>query len=143
MRRMFDAEFKEKRDKGLCFRCDERYFQGHRCKIKEKRELNLIIAGEEGDCEEMNCEEEVPEVETKALEVADNVELALRSIYGFLAPRMMKLKGIVVGNEMIVLIDCGATHNFIHQRLAEELKLQVVETSNYRIVVGNGTTIKV
>ena len=35
----------------------------------------MIIAGKEGDCEEMNCEEEVSEVETNALKVSENVEL--------------------------------------------------------------------
>lgn len=83
------------------------------------------------------------EVETKALEVTENVELAQRPVYGFSAPETMKLKGIVGGREVIVLIDCGATHNFIHQKLAEELKLQAAKTSNYRIVLGNGTAIRV
>lgn len=34
-----DAEAKEKHNKGLYFRCDEKYFWGHKCKLKEKREL--------------------------------------------------------------------------------------------------------
>lgn len=35
-----------KRDKGLCFRCDERYFRGRKCKTEE-RELNLLIVHDE------------------------------------------------------------------------------------------------
>lgn len=37
-KRLKNAEFKSK-EKGLCFRCDERYTVGHRRKIKDQREL--------------------------------------------------------------------------------------------------------
>lgn len=46
-------------------------------------------------------------METKALEVVENVKLALRSVYRFLALGTMKLKGIMGGKEVIVLIDGG------------------------------------
>lgn len=35
--------------------------------------------------------------------------------------------------EVVVLIDSGATHNFIIQRLVDELKLLLTETTNYGI----------
>lgn len=141
-RKLTDAEFKEKRDKGLCFHCNERYYQGHWCRLKEKRELNLIIAGEVKEIEDIPEEEIEVEVKTKALELTENMELALRSVYGFSAPGTMKLKWIVGGKEVVILINCGATPNFIHKKLVEELKLQVAKTSNYDIIVGNGTTIR-
>lgn len=103
--RLTDAEAKEKRDKGLCFRCDERYFRGHKCKSKEKRELNLLIAHEE---EEGSKDGDLPAEEAqevKIMEVTDNVEVALRSILGFSAKGTMKLKGIVAGKEVVVMID--------------------------------------
>lgn len=101
----------------------------------------MIIAGEVEELEDIQEEMEA-KIEKKAMEVAENVQLALRSVYGFSAPRTMKMKGIVGGKEAIVLIDCGATHNFIHQKLADELNLQVAETLNYGIVVGNGKAIR-
>ena len=33
------------------------------------------------------------------------------------------MKGYVEGKEVVLLIDNGTTHNFIHQTLAEEKKL--------------------
>lgn len=93
-RRLTDAKAKEKRDKGLCFRCDGRYFRGHKCKTKEKRELKLLIVHEEeGEGSEVEVPtEDAPEI--KVMEVADNVEIALRSILGFLAKRDYEIKGI-------------------------------------------------
>lgn len=139
---MTDEEAKEKRDKGLCFRCDERYFRGHKCKSKEKRELNLLIVHEEeGDGSEAELPmDESPEV--KVMEVANNVEVVLRSILGFSAKGTMKLKGIVAGKEVLVMIDCGVTHNFIHQTILDELELPLSETSHYGVVVGNGVALK-
>ena len=37
LRRLSDTEFRARLDKGLCFRCNEKYSPGHRCKVKEKR----------------------------------------------------------------------------------------------------------
>lgn len=91
----------------MCFRCDERYFPSHRCKTREKRELNLLIVHEE---EEEEVGEEVvkgEETEMKVLEVADNVEIALRSLLGFPMKGTMKLKGSVASKEVIAMIDCG------------------------------------
>lgn len=38
-RRLSDVEVREKREKGLCFKCDEKYSPKHQCKTQEKREL--------------------------------------------------------------------------------------------------------
>ena len=84
--------------------------------------------------------EELPEV--KVLEVADNVEVALRPILGFSAKGTMKLNGIVARKEFVVMIDCGGIHNFIHQRIVDELELPLSETSHYGVVVENGVALK-
>lgn len=54
----------------------------------------------------------------------------------------MKLKGKVGDREVIMLIDCGATHNFIHRQLEDELKIPVTNTTNYGIVIYDGTTLQ-
>lgn len=41
-RRLTDREMQSRREKGLCYRCDEKYAVGHRC----KKELNLFIQPE-------------------------------------------------------------------------------------------------
>ncbi|KAF4362503.1 hypothetical protein G4B88_023916 [Cannabis sativa] len=39
-RRMTDSELQEKRRKGICYRCDNKWSPGHRC---EKKELSVIV----------------------------------------------------------------------------------------------------
>ena len=46
IKRLSDAEFRSRLDKGLCFKCNEKYTPGHRCRVKEKRELMLFIMNE-------------------------------------------------------------------------------------------------
>lgn len=135
---MTDAEIREKREKGLCFKCDEKYSPKHRCKSQEKRELRLLIVGEgqavtkieESDREEIKEEPE------------EKVKLALCSVLGFSTPGTMKLKGKIREREVIVLIDCVATHNFIHRHLVEELNIPVTNTTNYGIVIADGSTLQ-
>lgn len=139
---MSDSEYQNRREKGLCFRCDEKFTFGHRCKTRETRELRVLLVNEE-ETETDDSEEEIShdETEMKQLEVVDRVELALRSIVGFSAPGTMKVKGNVGEKEVIILIDCGATHNFISIGLVKELQIPLSDTINYGVVMGNGKVV--
>lgn len=80
------------------------------------------------------------EEEEKTKEVVDSVELDLKSVIGFSTLGLMKVKGVIGERKVVVLIDdCGATHNFVPLQLVEELKLPKTHTSNYGIVMGDGT----
>lgn len=52
------------------------------------------------------------------------------------------MKGLIQEKEVIVLIDCGATHNFISKKLVKELQLNTKDTWKYGVILGSGTTIK-
>lgn len=43
---------------------------------------------------------------------------------------------------MVVLLDCGAPHNFISQKLVDELKIVQSDTYNYGIIAGTGADVK-
>lgn len=78
------------------------------------------------DDEGTGTEYEDMEIETDAgntPEVEEVVELALNTVVGFSTPRTMKLKGKINEKEVVVLVDCGATHNFISQKLVDSLNL--------------------
>ncbi|EXB74477.1 hypothetical protein L484_026170 [Morus notabilis] len=82
-RRMIDAELQAKREKGLCYRCDGKYYVGHRC---PNRELQVLIVREE---------EEQGEVEVEKIEAAEEeemVELSLNSVVGLISTELGSLK---------------------------------------------------
>ena len=40
VRRLSDKEYQHKREKGLCFRCDDKWTIGHKCR---KKELSVLL----------------------------------------------------------------------------------------------------
>lgn len=69
----------------------------------------------------VNAEMSEMETDVGIVEVSPIVELSLNSVVGLTAPGTFKIKGKVEEWEVVVMIDCGATHNFISLRLVEEL----------------------
>ncbi|KAA0034820.1 ty3-gypsy retrotransposon protein [Cucumis melo var. makuwa] len=83
-KRLTDVEFQARREKGLCFRCGEKYYARHRCKSKENKELRMLLVKEGG--EELEIVEEEffdAETEMKQVEVQNvenlNIELSINS----------------------------------------------------------------
>ena len=48
-------------------------------------------------------------------------ELSLNSVVGLSYPKTMKVKGKIAQQELVTLIDCGASHNFISKKLVQKL----------------------
>lgn len=141
-RRIFYIEFQAKREKGLCFCCDEKYTTNHRCKKKETKELRVLLVNGTEKIEVLQAHSTEDEEKIDIPDVGDFVEPDLKSVIGFSTLETMKVKGLLKGKVVVVQIDCGAIHNFISQKLVEQLKLPVVETSHYGIVMGNGVATK-
>ncbi|XP_050942550.1 uncharacterized protein LOC127149991 [Cucumis melo] len=134
-RRWTDSELQARRDKGLCYRCDKPFSKGHRCKNKE---LHLCVVAD--DLEDVEMVDSAYEGEM--VEVSPVVELSLNSVVGLTAPGTFKLKGTVENQEIVIMVDCGATHNFISLKLVENLKLPMAETTNYGVIMGSGKAVQ-
>lgn len=65
------------------------------------------------------------------------MELTLNSVIGLTTQGTMKVKSTVNRWVVVTLIDC-TIHNFISQRLVEQLGLKTSETGNYDLVLGSG-----
>lgn len=116
-----------------CRHCGERYFACHRC----RKELD-----EEGAPEEAIEEEQ--EGPAKTVEGEENqklVRLSLQSMVGITAEKSMKMRGRIGEAEVIILIDSGATSNFISQRAAKEIKLHITATREFVVLVGDGKVV--
>jgi hypothetical protein len=57
-------------------------------------------------------------------------------------PQTLKLIGYIKHHKVIVLIDSGSTHNFIHRRVAQDTHCYVYPISNFQIMISNGGTMK-
>ena len=61
---------------------------------------------------------------------------------GLSSLKTIKIKGEIKGREIVVLIDRGATHNFILEEVVKELKIPVETLDAYGIVLGTGGVIR-
>lgn len=122
-----------------CRHCGERFFAGHRCKAFQRFKKLELEDGEDKDEEELS-EEEGSEEQNGTPEQELHV-LSLNSMVGITSKKTMKMKGMIGKREVIVLIDSGATCNFIAKQLVEEMKLAVTETVGFGVAVGNGEVI--
>jgi hypothetical protein len=68
--------------------------------------------------------------------------ISLHALSGISSPQTLKIKGYIKHRSVMVLIDSGSTHNFIHRRLTEELHCFVHPVSNFQILIANGGTMK-
>nr|GEY89983.1 hypothetical protein [Tanacetum cinerariifolium] len=124
-RRMTESEYADKKAKGLCFRCDGKFGPGHRC--PDKTLQVLMISEDDAETEE--------EQEHMHL---DTVEVSAHFVTGITSHHTMKLRGTIQGFAVVVLIDSGATHNFVSLKLVEPLNLYVTGSRKTWVTLGNG-----
>jgi hypothetical protein len=129
--------------KGLCYNCDEKYFTRQKCKYYK---LFMAISEDVSD--------EDAEVSTKAtLPQADDLtppydppkvepQISLNTLTGFSAPQTLKLIGYTKHMKVIILVDNGSTHNFIHRHLAQEINCYIHAINNIKIMIANGGSMK-
>lgn len=61
---------------------------------------------------------------------------------GLTTRRSLKVWEYVQGYKVVVLIDCGVTHNIISTELVSKLRLLIADTSPYYVEVGGAHKIE-
>lgn len=89
-KKLSEAEWKAKKEKGLCFRCDEKYSIGHKC-INKELQVMLIYDAEQQ--EEWGTKDSVEEITKVEKAMIGEVVVSMNSIVGLKPPQTMKLKG--------------------------------------------------
>jgi len=136
--RLTPQELEEKGAKGLCYSCDRKYTKGHKC---AKKKLFYIYCEEEEEKEqEMSKEEDIIQEQTMDKE-AMNSTISCNALARITTPQTIKIEGHIKKKKVIVLIDSGSTHNFIHCKIAKELNCSLFPTLECQVMVASGGTI--
>jgi hypothetical protein len=56
-------------------------------------------------------------------------------------PQTLKIEGYIKKKKVIVLIDSGSTHIFIHYKLAKDLNFFIYPMPEFQVMITNGGTI--
>jgi hypothetical protein len=95
--------------KGLCRKCGEKWHKGHTCatavQLNVLHEIWDLFEPESMECQDSENSNSSPEQLCMA-----NSEVAV-SRSG--ATRIMKIKGVIQGLEILILIDSWSSHSFI------------------------------
>ena len=97
--------------------------------------------------------EETPEAEEvdQTLPVVEMVEskdphdestISLHALSSISSPQTLKILGYNKHHKVVVLIDSGITHNFIHMRITHEVNYFIQLVSNFQIIIANGGMMK-
>jgi hypothetical protein len=120
-RRLSSAEMSERREKGLCYNCDEVYSRGHRC----QRLFHLEVLSED---EEDDVIEEEP-------------TLSALAMHGSKTSRTMQVILVMGQQRLVGLVDSGSTHNFISSHAASLLQVPQLSGTKQQVQVANGARL--
>jgi hypothetical protein len=140
-RQLSSAEIAERREKGLCFNCDERFSRNHRCKAR----FLLLIANTDTE----GVLEEEPELTEDSLMALFNssdgatgeaqlAQLSYHAMSGVQTAQTIRVLGSVAQHSVHVLVDGGSTLNFIQTHVARTLGLDHTPSPTLKVIVGNG-----
>jgi hypothetical protein len=144
-----EATKRELRRKQLCYTCKEPWELGHRCMGKGKIQyIEVLSNSEEEDdvghlqnMEVAQAKEEHThgeEEEESMLKQTRIKKVVITSISGVPKFSTFRMRGVLQGQRITVLIDGGASHNFIDAALVNMRHLPIVEFEGFLVEVAGG-----
>ena len=134
----------EKRKKGLCYNCDEKW--GPRHKGKNVKLFLLegidIIPRLQSGMKITEVDEEVGNDLNKQIEQEEDVGITLYAITRTPTTGTMRVRGKINGDRLVTLVDTSSIHNFVDTLLVSSLQLKVDVSRILEIKVANGTVVK-
>ena len=70
-----------------------------------------------------------------------NPTISCNALAGITTPQTIKIEGQIKKKKVIVFIDSGSTHNFIHCRVAKELNCFLYPAPKCQVMIANGGSI--
>jgi hypothetical protein len=115
--RLTPQQLEERKAKGLCFNCDNKYSKGQKCGEKKLFYIDCEEEEEQEQEQEPSQEENVEAISSEEL----TPTISCNALAGISTPQTLKIEGYIKTKKVIVLIDYGSTHNFIYYKLAKDL----------------------
>ena len=139
VKRLSLEEIASRRERRLCFTCDEKYHRGHRCTSRA-----FLLVAEEDETLPGLINPPYPQPDPVPPDPTDPypAQISFNSLAGQVALETLRFMGFIGDRQVILLVDGGSTHNFIQLQLVSELGLTTRDTTPLRIMVGNGQQLE-
>lgn len=128
-------EILERRERGQCFHCDEKYHPGQNCKARL-----YMLSGEQMEGEDYDGVDR----EFYDMENMDTPgEISLNALAGTKSMGTIRLQGCIRGKKVSILVDSGSTHSFIDSTMVKTLGLTAEIVAPLMVTVADGTKVLV
>ncbi|KAJ0585794.1 putative nucleotidyltransferase, Ribonuclease H [Helianthus annuus] len=147
IRSLSRTEWEDRRKKGLCFRCGQQYGPTHKC--PEGRLRVLLLGDDEDDfpigeqCALLQDTSPTHETDSDCTVGTCNPLEFAGTVAAQAPSTTMKLEGMLMGFPISMLVDSGASHNFISQRLVSAMGLSSSKFRGINIKLGDGHFVSV
>lgn len=133
------AEMQLRREKGLCYWCDEKFSLAHKCPNRQVMMLQI----DDGEDEIVkDPDNNQPHMTPHEIELPTNDHhLSLNAMKGTSSMGILRFTGQIGHISAQVLVDGGSSDNFLQPRIAEFLKLPIEPGPCVNVLVGNGQTM--
>jgi Retroviral aspartyl protease/Retrotransposon gag protein len=128
-----NALIEHRRALGLCFKCGEKYYPGHQCRIK----VHMMVEQEEG--QDLG-NEEAEQTENEECKVEEAV-ISIFAISGNPHLSTMRFKGKIGLRDMCALLDSDSTDSFVSPNVLQGFKYAIVETEPIVVMLADGTIV--
>ncbi|XP_061350311.1 uncharacterized protein LOC133295488 [Gastrolobium bilobum] len=132
--RLSQLEMQQRREKNLCYHCDEKYSFGHKCK---GRPTLLYLESDDDNPDP----EPLPVIDDNSVSEV-TLEISFNALFGHRSSRSFRLTGTIKGKQVQILVVGGSTHNFITDRMALFLGLTLHHINPFQVQVGNGEALQ-
>jgi hypothetical protein len=121
-RSLSPEEMADKRKKGECYFCPEKFTPDHKCTMKGVYLMELT--------------EEDP------TDLVDDLGISFHALTGLSSANTMQLMITIARTELRALVDSGSTHTFIHDAVVHSLGLDIVHQPGLSVKVANGERLQ-
>ncbi|XP_024019767.1 uncharacterized protein LOC21411464 [Morus notabilis] len=129
-----------RRNKCLCYYCDEQYTFGHNC----RRSVHILVTPD--DTENFSNGDEEPPPAEPPIDMPDTgsetPHISLHAMSGIMTPKTLRFSGLIGNQPLQILVDGGSTHNFIQSRVVSHLNLPISTAKRFDVMVGNGEMLR-
>ena len=135
---MSPSEMQIRREKGMCYTCDEKSTSSHRCPNRQY----LLLQMDDDDNDELQPDPSPGNEEALGSLSLDH-HLSYNALKGSSGLGTMKFSGTINGMALQILLDNGSSDNFLQPQIAKCLKLPIELAPNFQVLVGNGHSLVV